>query len=281
MVKKTVTIEDVKNFWESNPLFSRESKFEVGSKEFFEEHRKVCLEDVFVGKLEEELFIPKDLPKNADILDLGCGIGFWAIEFLMRNPSVNLHTADLTQKGLELTKQRLDLYGLKANLSIQNTEKMSYEDGFFSHVNCQGVIHHTPDAEAAIREIARVLKKNKTAHISVYYKNAFLKVYSKVSFMGKILYKFGVGLKGGNRKSIFFKRDASEIVRLYDGEKNPMGKSYSKEEIVKMVEPYFGVKKVFLNYFPMRVFPFKLAKFLHRFLSKHFGFMIHLNLVKK
>ena len=53
------TIDDVKNFWENNPLFSGESLYEVGSKEFFEEHREVYFNDVFAKKFPENLFIPK------------------------------------------------------------------------------------------------------------------------------------------------------------------------------------------------------------------------------
>ena len=40
------------------------------------------------------------------ILDLGCGIGFWTIEFAMRGFS-NLTAADLTQQALAITAQRL------------------------------------------------------------------------------------------------------------------------------------------------------------------------------
>ena len=76
-------IDDVKNFWENNPLFSGESNFETGSKEFFNEHRKVYLEDVFANNFREELFMPK-LNKDAKVLDLGCGVGFWTIEMLQR-----------------------------------------------------------------------------------------------------------------------------------------------------------------------------------------------------
>lgn len=76
-------INDVKEFWENNPLFSGESNFEVGSNEFFEEHRKVYLEDVFANNFEDKKFIPK-LDEKAKVLDLGCGVGFWTIEMLKR-----------------------------------------------------------------------------------------------------------------------------------------------------------------------------------------------------
>ena len=275
------TIKDVKEFWENNPLFSGESKFKLGTKDFFEDHRRVYMDDVFAGDFPKELFIPKDLARNLRVLDLGCGVGFWTVELLIQGEFQELYAADLTQSAIDLTKKRLNFYGLKANLSIQNAEKMTYEDAYFDHVNCQGVIHHTPDTKATIREIARVLKTGGTAYISVYYRNIFLKLWPKISFIRKILNKLGIKLKGRGRESILTCSDPDEITRLCDGDKNPIGKSYTEDQIVGMLRPYFEVEKTFFNFFPARVFPFKIPKFIHRILSRNFGFLIHLNLRKK
>lgn len=274
------TIDDVKNFWENNPLFSGESKFELGTKDFFEEHRKVYIEDVFVNTFPEELFIP-NIDKSDRLLDLGCGVGFWTIEMLQRGKYSNMYSADLTQTAIETTQKRLKLYNVESNLSIQNAECMTYESNFFSHINCQGVIHHTPNTEKTIEEMARVLKTNGTAYISIYYKNFFLRNWNVLKVMGKLLSKLGAKFKGRGREDIFLKDDVDEITKLYDGDKNPIGKSYSKEEALQLVEEFFYVEKVFLNFFPARSLPFKIPKFLHKFLSKNFGFMIHLNLRKK
>lgn len=273
-------IKEVRDFWEKHPLFSGESKFQVGSYEFFEEHRKVCLKGNLINTASENLFFPR-LQSGAKVLDLGCGIGFWTVEILKRRKLAALWAADLTQKAIDLTRKRLDFYGLNADLSLQNAEKMLYQDEFFDHVNCRGVIHHTPNTEAAVREIARVLKKGATAYISVYYKNIFLRLWPKISYIGRGLYKLGAGLKGRGRESIFLQRDPEKIVRLYDGESNPVGKCYTKDSITRIVEPYFKVEKTFLRYFPVRAFPFRCPGFLHRFLTENFGFLINLNLRKK
>ena len=273
-------IDDVKDFWENNPLFSGESNFETGSKEFFEEHRKVYLEDVFANDFKEEKFIPK-LGDDTKVLDLGCGIGFWTIEMLNREGYKNMYSADLTQTALDNTTKRLEIYGLNSILSVQNAEKMTYNDNFFDHINCQGVIHHTPDTEKTVEEMARVLKNNGTAFISVYYKNLFLRNWKSIKYIGKGLSILGAKLKGRGRESIFSQDDVNEITRLYDGEENPIGKSYSKKEAIALVEKYFYVDDVFLNFFPARSLPFKIPSFLHKFLSRNMGFMIHLSLRKK
>lgn len=119
-------------------------------------------------------------------MDLGYGIGMWITEFGLKG-FTNLHAADLTRKGLDLTKKRLSLHNLKAELSTQNAEKTNYLDKLFDHVNCLGVIHHTPDTESCISEIARILNKDGTAVISVYYRNFFLRLWPLLRPLGILL----------------------------------------------------------------------------------------------
>jgi ubiquinone/menaquinone biosynthesis C-methylase UbiE len=273
------SIEEVESFWEKNPLFTGENQYEIGTREFFEEHKRVVIDDCNAGYFKDD-YLPADL-SDSTVLDLGCGIGFWTIEIQLRKKCKEFYSADLTQRALDLTKQRLDVYGLRSNLSVQNAEKMSFPDAFFDHVNCQGVIHHTPDTDAAIKEIARVLKKDGTAYISVYYKNYFLRNWSTLVVFGKLINFLGGKLKGRGRGMIYVNKNSEEIVRLYDGKDNPIGKAYSKNEIFELVEPYFIIQKSFLFFFPARTLPIKIPKFFHRFLENYFGFMIHLNLQKK
>lgn len=181
------SIADVKDFWNSNPLFSGESNFEFGTKEFFEEHKSVVIEDCFAGKMDESIF-----PQNKEIkmLDLGCGIGLWVIEFLQRG-FFNLTGADLAENAIITSQKRCKTYGFNVNLEIQNADSLSYPNEFFDHVNCQGVIHHTPNTERAIQEIQRVLKKGGSASISVYHKNFFIRNVSIFSFFLKFFTRWG------------------------------------------------------------------------------------------
>jgi SAM-dependent methyltransferase len=273
-------LAEVKDFWEDNPLFSGESEYEPGSQEFFRDHSRAYHEDVFAGFFDVDKFIPKNL-EHAKVLDLGCGVGFWSIEIQKYRKCKKFYCGDLTNKALETTRKRLEVNGLTADLSIQNAEHLTYEDNFFEHVNCQGVIHHTPNTDEALKEIARVLKPGATASISVYYRNIFLRNWSRISTIGKLLSKLGGGLKGRGRENIFNEEDPNEITRLYDGDKNPIGKSYTKNEILEMVSPYFHVERTFSFFFPARSLPFSLPSFFHRWLSNNLGFMIHLNLTKK
>lgn len=99
--------------------------------------------------------------------------------------------------------------------------------------------------------------------------------------VGYLIAKLGIKFSGRGRENIFLNESTKEIVRLYDGEDNPKGVAYSKKEIMRMIEDKFVVEKSFLYYFPTRIFPFKVPRFIHRFLAKYFGFMIAFSLRKK
>jgi len=273
------TINDVASFWENNPLFTGESKYAQGSREFFKDHRNTYLTDYFADAFPHKLIVPS-IPRDSKVLDLGCGIGFWTVELMLRGGFNVFFAADLTRNAVNLTKKRLELYGLKAELSVQNAENMTFKNENFDHVNCQGVIHHTPDTDRAISEIARVLKKGGTAHISVYYKNFMVRHWDKLSFIGQKFHRL-IGLKGRGRERMLLNSSTEELVRSYDGENNPVGKCYSRDEILKAVKPYFTVENTFLCYFPNRALPFSIPGSIHRLLSRNMGFLIHMNLRKK
>jgi ubiquinone/menaquinone biosynthesis C-methylase UbiE len=272
------TLEDVQQFWESNPLWSGESQFNPGTLEFYEEHRQVVVDDCLAGSFDERV-IPS--PQNCQqVLDLGCGPGFWTVELYQRGCK-NIVAADLTENALILARQRCSLYQIPATFSQQNAENLTFPDETFTHVNCQGVIHHTPKTEQCIAEIARILKTKGTASISVYYKNAILSAWPLLRPIGRCLAQLGAGLKGRGREAIYTLEDVNEIVRLYDGAANPIGKAYSKKQFHEMLSPYFVVEETYLHFFPARTLPFPLPRWAHRWLDANLGFMIYATVRKR
>lgn len=273
-------LNSVKSFWENNPLWTGESKFVAGSRLFFEEHRSVYIDDCFAGFFDLR-FLPPPRPSGQQmrILDLGCGIGFWTTEFAMRGLS-NLTAADLTENALKITQKRLNAYDLQVDLKQENAEQLTFSNESFDHVNCQGVIHHTPKTKKTISEIARVLRSGGTASISVYYRNPILRAWPYIRWIGWPLAKLGGGLKGRGRESIFLQKDVDQIVRMYDGDKNPIGKSYTKQKFIDLLTPEFIVEEIYLHFFPARAIPFKIPRRLHRWLDKNLGFMIYASVRK-
>ena len=271
------TVDDVRNFWNKQPLFTGESEFEPGTREFFEHHRAVCRLDCFAGEIDPQIF--SGLRAEDRVLDLGCGIGFWLIEFWERGFR-NLTGADLSPSSLEIARQRCAVYAADPELREENAEALSFDDGSFDHVNCQGVIHHTPDTDRAIAEIARVLAPGGTASISVYYRNLILRSWPLMHPVGRALSSLRRGLKGRGRDSIFDVRDTEEIVRWYDGRDNPIGKAYSKREFRDMLLPHFDVESVYYHFFPMRSLAERAPAAVRKLADRTLPFMIYVNVRK-
>jgi len=269
------TIGDVRAFWEQHPLWSGESQHPVGSKAFFEEHRAVYLRECFGGRFDDR-FLPPPRPggQRSAILDLGCGIGFWTAEFAMRGLN-GLVAADLTERALELTASRLRFVGGTAELCSESGEEMSFADQSFDHVNCQGVIHHTPNPARVVAEIARVLRPGGTASISVYYRSPLLRSWRQLGWISRLLSRMGGGLQGRGRESMLLERDPDELVRLYDGSANPIGVCFSREEFRALLEPALQVDEMFLHYFPARALPFQPPLAVARVLDRYLGLMLY------
>lgn len=271
------TIDTVREFWNSNPLWTGESTFEPGTRLFFEEHRQVCREDCFAGHVDDRIFTPT---LHARVLDLGCGIGFWLVEFWERGYR-NLTGADLSQKSLEIARQRCEVYDVSALLRVANAEALDFETESFDHVNCQGVIHHTPNTQQALNEIARVLRPGGTASVSVYYRNIVLRHWHVFRPLAKFAASVGSRLRGRGREGIYALADADEIVRHYDGHANPVGKAYTRQQFEDMAREHFEITAVYYHFFPARSLPVRIPAALHRFLDRRLPFMIYLNLRRR
>ena len=272
------TIDEVRSFWERNPLFSGESQHEIGSDAYYQEHRRVVIQDGFAGRLDPRLLPPEHNRDN--VLDIGCGPGMWLVELQLQCGIDKMSGVDLTSTAIKLSEKRLRLYGLQADLFVQNVETLAFADNSFSHVNCLGVIHHTPNTEKAISEVSRVVRPGGSATISVYYKNIFIRNFGLFSVLYFLLHKAGVKLRGRGRED-FHGTDVDEFIRAYDGSDNPIGKGYTRQEYEALLSPYFRIDEIYYHFFPAKSLPIRIPNFLHRWLNRRVPFMICANITKR
>lgn len=263
---------DVRAFWESNPLFIGESDLQPGSAEFIAHHEAVYLDDVFPGGAGLEDFFP--FPEGARVLDVGCGPGFWIRQLGRRGfRPVGM---DLTYNALAISAHSLEVTGLAADLIQGDAENLPFADGALDGIVSNGVIHHTPDTQRCLDEMARVLKPGGTVAVSVYYRNLVLRSSGLTSLLAAIAGKL-VGLKGRGRERMLESGTPDEIVRLYDGASNPLGKAYTGPEFLAMVaKTGLTVRYHTRLFFPLRALGGLgcLLKPLHPWLSRRFGLMI-------
>lgn len=87
-------------------------------------------------------------------------------------------------------------------------------------------------------------------------------------------------MKGRGRESIFTETEVDEIVRLYDGKENPVGKSSSEKQFAAMLKPHFMIREIYFHFFPARALPFSIPKKMHRWLDERLPFMIYATVEK-
>jgi len=150
------------------------------------------------------------------VLDVGCGQGIDVIEYARAGAHVT--GVDLTPRHVELARQHISALGLRADIAEGDAESLPFADASFDRVSSNGVLHHTPDIEAALREVLRVLRPGGEARILVYNRHSFHYWLSQVFWQGiyrrQLLQErsmAGVLSRGVERSSI----DARPLVRVY------------------------------------------------------------------
>src|ERR1017187_963444 len=102
-----VPITKVSDYWNARPCNIRHSSQPVGTREYFDEveARKYMVEPHIPGFAEFEKW------REKRVLEIGCGIGTDTINFARHGARVT--SVDLSEKSLELARQRARVYGLQ------------------------------------------------------------------------------------------------------------------------------------------------------------------------
>jgi ubiquinone/menaquinone biosynthesis C-methylase UbiE len=103
-----------------------------------------------------------ELSDGADVLDCGCGMGFYLLAMQQLR--------DLRLTGLDADRDRLryaEEVGVRATLVEGDVEALPFADASFDRVLMSEVLEHVHDDAAALREVHRVLRPGGVLAISV------------------------------------------------------------------------------------------------------------------
>jgi ubiquinone/menaquinone biosynthesis C-methylase UbiE len=247
--------ERVRAFWQEHPCGTKFADAEVGSRAFFEaveEHR-----------YRTEWHIPEaagfDKAKGLRVLEVGCGLGTDGARFARAGA---VYTGvDLTEAAVGLARRRFELEGLAGEFRVADAERLEFADESFDLVYSHGVLHHTPDAAAAVGEVRRVLAPGGRAVVMLYHRDS----YNYRVNIG-VLRRFGARLlrtEGGVRlahsltgepveslreHAARLKEDAAQYLsageflsRNTDGAGNPLTRVYSRREARELFKDFARV----------------------------------------
>jgi 2-polyprenyl-3-methyl-5-hydroxy-6-metoxy-1,4-benzoquinol methylase len=164
-----VDIEQVKEYWNRRPCNIRHSDLSFGTKEYFDavEARRY--------KVEPHTYKFAEFHKWAGkkVLEIGCGIGTDAINFA--RAGADYHGFELSEKSLEITKQRFEVYDLPGTFYLGDAEQLEQTVPLqsFDLIYSFGVIHHAPNPANVVSQIPKYCDHNTRLKVMLYAKNSW------------------------------------------------------------------------------------------------------------
>ena len=163
------------------------------------------------------------------VLDFGCGPGNDLTGLALYTGARRLIGVDLSEQALALAGRRLALHGVDPGrtqlIQIGDSDPtLPLETASVDYAQSLGVIHHTSDPGAVLREIHRVLKPGARACVMVYNRESvWFHLYTAYERM--------------IRDRAFAGLDVEEaFARNTDGEECPIARCYRAEEFVELCQ---------------------------------------------
>ncbi len=204
--------------WSKDPAGAAyASEHEFGSREFFDEVERHRYQ-------EYAPWMPEVMGFNnfagARLLEVGCGMGTDLLQFARGGAQVT--GIDLTPRSIEISRPHLALYNQQGDFANADCERLPFADESFDVVYSNGVLHHTPDTDAAVREIYRVLRPGGLARVMLYHRGS-------LAYWLQLVLRYGI-LKGEFLRRASIADIMSKYVEINQGGGRPLVKVYSRKE---------------------------------------------------
>jgi ubiquinone/menaquinone biosynthesis C-methylase UbiE len=117
----------------------------------------ISFEDRAVGYVRERArrMLPRDRYHRA--LEVGSGTGFWILNLWQAGYVERAHATDISPGMLAVCAENARRLGCDVELRVADADRLPYPDGSFDLVCGHAFLHHLPDPEASLAEMARVL----------------------------------------------------------------------------------------------------------------------------
>ena len=172
--------ERVREFWNNKPCGSDMSKHDPAERKYYEE-------------IEEERYryqyhIPEILDwvqwRDKKVLEIGTGVGTDARQIIERG---GIYTGINVDAGsVEATKKAIDVFNLRGSVRQSSATNIFLEDDSVDVVYSFGVLHHIPEVNQAVKEIARVLKPGGELLVMLYNRSS-INYQVEIRFLRKLV----------------------------------------------------------------------------------------------
>jgi ubiquinone/menaquinone biosynthesis C-methylase UbiE len=124
----------------------------------------------------ENMIKRQNIPKNARILDVGCGPGELTVSLLKKG--YDLWGVDISQRMIEEATKTIQENGFTEwnKGAVGDIEYLNFDDNFFDVVVAAGVIEYQKDDKKAFLEVNRVLKKDGFLILNITNRYSYIKI---------------------------------------------------------------------------------------------------------
>ena len=165
----TVTIDDVKDYWNRQPCNVKHSKKDVGTVEYFDEVERKR----YTAEPHIPAFADFASWKGKKVLEVGCGLGTEGINFARAGAKYT--ATDLSSESLNLARQRFSVYNQKGDFYLGNSEELTsfLPRQKFDLIYSFGVIHHSPNPGKIFDQIYEYMDDDSILKIMLYAKDSW------------------------------------------------------------------------------------------------------------
>jgi SAM-dependent methyltransferase len=250
--KSPPPLDQVKKFWENNPLSTEVINAEPGTPAFFREYdrlREVNETPAFAKNLHEY-----DQLTGKRVLEVGCGNAYTLGKYAEHGADV--YGVDITETAVKVSRQRFEFQGLNGDFRVGNAEDLPYEADYFDCICSMGVLHHVPNPEKAVSEIYRCLKPGGRLIVMFYHRNS-------------ILYRVVMPVR-----SVVTGKSLQQLVNEVDGVGNPKGDVYSKRELRALLRNFRDIE-MFAGLLQPSILRSLLPSWMVEALGKKWGWFLY------
>jgi ubiquinone/menaquinone biosynthesis C-methylase UbiE len=284
-------ISEVKSFWNTEACGTHFVHNAVDEKDFFDKFREYR----YRTEWHIPLLVPFAESKGKQVLEIGTGNGADGVMFALNG--AHYTGVDLTEAALEATRKHFAVMGLTGKFQKENAEQLSFSDESFDRVFSHGVLHHTPNTQAAINEVYRVLKPGGRVISMLYHKRSFnyyirIMTYMRLRVLFKVLSRVGrwnrdrqeaatdslQGIRGNRdrhvweihyhnflRKGWNYFKAGNFVHHCTDGPECPVAYAFTRAEAMALFSKFSNVHTT-VAHLPLRRYykgiPFGVEKFL-------------------
>ncbi len=153
----------VREHWEREVCGARYGDSQTDPKRMFDE--------IDITRHEQDYML-RDFARFSEaegkrVLEVGLGTGSDFANWV--RSGADAHGRDLTTASVRMTRHRLELSELDADVATGDAEALDFPDDFFDLYYSWGVLHHSPNIDAAFAEAHRVLRPGGTFKVMLYH----------------------------------------------------------------------------------------------------------------